>query len=120
MPADILYKKFPSLPHWRSTKKDKGRRPTAFIQTFGCQMNARDSEKLLGILEEAGFVQGADENSDFVQIRSIIHFSDSLSLPNFGVRLSAPYKNKSQTFTYYISMYMQKQTEKSRPGYFRI
>ncbi len=29
-------------------------------------MNARDSEKLLGILEEAGFVQGADENSDFV------------------------------------------------------
>ena len=26
----------------------------------------RDSEKLLGILEEAGFVQGADENSDFV------------------------------------------------------
>ena len=41
-------------------------RYTAFIQTFGCQMNARDSEKLLGILEEAGFVQGADENSDFV------------------------------------------------------
>lgn len=56
----------------------------------------------------------------FVQIRSIIHFSDSLSLPNFGVRLSAPYKIKSQTFPYYISMYMQKQTEKSRPGYFRI
>ena len=37
-----------------------------YIKTFGCQMNARDSEKLLGILEEAGFVQGADENSDFV------------------------------------------------------
>ena len=50
---------------WEFEQK-KGRRPTAFIQTFGCQMNARDSEKLLGILEEAGFVQGADENSDFV------------------------------------------------------
>ena len=50
----------------REFEQKKGRRPTAFIQTFGCQMNARDSEKLLGILEEAGFVQGADENSDFV------------------------------------------------------
>lgn len=50
----------------REFEQKKGRRPTAFIQTFGCQMNARDSEKLLGILEEAGFVQGTDENSDFV------------------------------------------------------
>ena len=50
----------------RECEQKKGPRPTAFIQTFGCQMNARDSEKLLGILEEAGFVQGADENSDFV------------------------------------------------------
>ena len=50
----------------REFEQKKGRRPTAFIQTFGCQMNARDSEKLLGILEEAGFVHGADENSDFV------------------------------------------------------
>ena len=50
----------------REFEQKKGRCPTAFIQTFGCQMNARDSEKLLGILEEAGFVQGADENSDFV------------------------------------------------------
>ena len=24
------------------------------VQTFGCQMNARDSEKLLGILQEIG------------------------------------------------------------------
>lgn len=44
----------------------KGRKLTCFISTFGCQMNARDSEKLLGILEQIGFVQGTDENSDFV------------------------------------------------------
>ena len=44
----------------------KGRPLTCFINTFGCQMNARDSEKLLGILKEAGYVEGADENSDFV------------------------------------------------------
>ena len=30
----------------------KGRPLTCFINTFGCQMNARDSEKLLGILKE--------------------------------------------------------------------
>ena len=29
-------------------------------------MNARDSEKLLGILKEAGYEEGTDENSDFV------------------------------------------------------
>ena len=44
----------------------KGRPLTCFINTFGCQMNARDSEKLLGILKEAGYVEGTDENSDFV------------------------------------------------------
>ena len=27
----------------REFEQKKGRRPTAFIQTFGCQMNARDS-----------------------------------------------------------------------------
>lgn len=46
--------------------RKKGRDLTCFISTFGCQMNARDSEKLLGILEQIGFVQGDSENSDFV------------------------------------------------------
>ncbi|MBE5971915.1 MAG: tRNA (N6-isopentenyl adenosine(37)-C2)-methylthiotransferase MiaB [Lachnoclostridium sp.] len=45
---------------------EKGRPLTCYISTFGCQMNARDSEKLLGILQEVGYVQGTDENSDFV------------------------------------------------------
>lgn len=36
----------------------KGRPLTCFINTFGCQMNARDSEKLLGILKEAGYEEG--------------------------------------------------------------
>ena len=35
--------------------------------TFGCQMNARDSEKLVGILEQIGYVEAADEEkADFV------------------------------------------------------
>ena len=50
----------------RELSEEKGRPLTCFISTFGCQMNARDSEKLLGILQEIGFVQGEDEKSDFV------------------------------------------------------
>ncbi len=33
---------------------------------MGCQMNARDSEKLVGILELAGFVLSEEEDADFV------------------------------------------------------
>ncbi len=43
-----------------------GRPLTANITTFGCQMNARDSEKLVGILERIGYVEVSDENADFV------------------------------------------------------
>ena len=40
---------------------------TYFIRTFGCQMNARDSEKLAGILEQIGYREEADEGkADFV------------------------------------------------------
>ncbi len=43
-----------------------GRRLTACIKTFGCQMNARDSEKLRGILETAGYELTEKEEADFV------------------------------------------------------
>lgn len=43
-----------------------GRPMTCCINTFGCQMNSRDSEKLLGILEKIGFVEIEDEHADFV------------------------------------------------------
>lgn len=43
-----------------------GHQPTACVTTFGCQMNARDSEKISGILEEAGFILTEDETADFV------------------------------------------------------
>ncbi len=43
-----------------------GHEPSSCVVTFGCQMNARDSEKLCGILEKAGFVLTEDENADFV------------------------------------------------------
>ena len=43
-----------------------GHEPSACVTTFGCQMNARDSEKLCGILEDAGFKITEDESADFV------------------------------------------------------
>ena len=43
-----------------------GRPMTFFTQTFGCQMNARDSEKLVGILERIGYVETDTEEADFV------------------------------------------------------
>ena len=43
-----------------------GRRPTCCVTTFGCQMNAKDSEKLTGILKEAGYEIIESEDADFV------------------------------------------------------
>ena len=47
-------------------KEELGRPFTFCVQTFGCQMNARDSEKLVGILERIGYVESDSENADFV------------------------------------------------------
>lgn len=44
-----------------------GHRPTCCVVTFGCQMNARDSEKLVGILEQIGYLVITEETqADFV------------------------------------------------------
>ncbi|MCH5342705.1 MAG: tRNA (N6-isopentenyl adenosine(37)-C2)-methylthiotransferase MiaB [Acetatifactor sp.] len=46
--------------------EELGRRPTCCVTTFGCQMNARDSEKLVGILKTIGYEIIEEENADFV------------------------------------------------------
>ena len=47
--------------------EELGRPLVCATVTFGCQMNARDSEKLLGVLKEVGYVEGTDEETaDFV------------------------------------------------------
>ena len=44
-----------------------GRPLYSHVTTFGCQMNARDSEKLAGILEQIGYQETEDEeHADFV------------------------------------------------------
>lgn len=47
-------------------EKRIGRKLTANAQTFGCQMNAKDSEKLIGILEMIGYEIIDDESADLV------------------------------------------------------
>ena len=43
-----------------------GRPLTFCVTTFGCQMNARDSEKLRGILEKIGYEEAPEDVADFV------------------------------------------------------
>ena len=53
----------------RYTEKESARRGrplTYHVATFGCQMNAHDSEKLRGILKESGFAESDSEQADFV------------------------------------------------------
>lgn len=52
--------------HVCEIQKKLGRPLTFCVNTFGCQMNARDSEKLVGILEQIGYVEQESEEADFV------------------------------------------------------
>ncbi len=47
-------------------KTELKRTPTACVTTFGCQMNARDSEKITGILTNLGYEITENEDADFV------------------------------------------------------
>ncbi len=50
----------------RAESSRLGRPLTCGVFTFGCQMNARDSEKLEGILRTAGYEAADSEDADFV------------------------------------------------------
>jgi len=52
--------------HVEALKNELGRTPTCCVTTFGCQMNARDSEKLTGILRQTGYEIIENEEADFV------------------------------------------------------
>ena len=46
--------------------KNLGRSLTFCVTTFGCKMNARDSEKLRGILNQIGYEEAEEDEADFV------------------------------------------------------
>ncbi len=52
---------------WVTAESERlGRSMTFNTITFGCQMNAKDSEKLAGILEKIGYVETDSEEVDFI------------------------------------------------------
>ncbi|WP_239454879.1 MULTISPECIES: tRNA (N6-isopentenyl adenosine(37)-C2)-methylthiotransferase MiaB [Corynebacterium] len=57
---------FTASPH--PTVSTMTTRPRTYeVRTFGCQMNVHDSERLAGLLEEAGYVPvGSDDSADVV------------------------------------------------------
>lgn len=50
----------------KKKKNIPGFRGTFHITTFGCQMNAKDSEKLTAVLEQVGLSEVESEDADFV------------------------------------------------------
>lgn len=52
--------------YYKNKSEELGRPLTCCTQTFGCQMNSRDSEKIIGILEKIGFQPIDSEEADFV------------------------------------------------------
>ncbi|MCR5427765.1 MAG: tRNA (N6-isopentenyl adenosine(37)-C2)-methylthiotransferase MiaB [Lachnospiraceae bacterium] len=52
--------------HLQKREAELGRKLTYHNETFGCQMNFKDSEKLNGVLEAIGYEPRDDEKADFV------------------------------------------------------
>lgn len=69
-------------------EKELGRRPTCCVTTFGCQMNARDSEKLVGILEQMGYLVVEEETEADMVIYNTCTVRDNANQRVYG-RLGA-------------------------------
>jgi len=78
----------------RKKQEELGRPLTCCVTTFGCQMNARDSEKLLGILQEVGYKPIETEDADFV-IFNTCTVRDNANQRVYG-RLGALHHNKKK------------------------
>lgn len=57
------------------------------INTYGCQMNVHESEKIAGILEKLGYVEGGEEKADIVVFNTccIRDTAERRALGNIGV-----------------------------------
>lgn len=65
--AQKQYSYMEEMKTWVKAREAQLKRPlTCHITTFGCQMNEKDSEKLLGVLETIGYQQTDTENADLV------------------------------------------------------
>ena len=65
--AQKQYSYMEEMKGWVKAQEERlGRRLTCHITTFGCQMNEKDSEKLLGVLETIGYEETDTEQADLV------------------------------------------------------
>lgn len=65
-PARQYYFIAKAASYVKKMEAEAGHKLTFFVKTFGCQMNARDSEKLTGILTTIGYLPAETEEADFV------------------------------------------------------
>ncbi len=79
----------------KALKEELGRSLTFSVNTFGCQMNARDSEKLTGILLNLGYEEIESEDADFV-IYNTCTVRENANVRVYG-RLGSlkPFKNRN-------------------------
>ncbi len=70
LPTEEPFRQYYFIANCREWVKDfeqkNGRLPKFCVTTFGCQMNAHDSEKLKGILGMMGYEETEDEAADIV------------------------------------------------------
>lgn len=95
----------------KKQSEELGRPLTYCVTTFGCQMNARDSEKLTGILEEVGYVASESEKADFV-IYNTCTVRENANLRVYG-RLGVlhGYKKKNPAMTIALCGCMMQEPE---------
>ena len=95
----------------KKQSEELGRPLTYCVTTFGCQMNARDSEKLTGILEEIGYVASESEKADFV-IYNTCTVRENANLRVYG-RLGVlhGYKKKNKHMTIALCGCMMQEPE---------
>ena len=66
-------------------KKQELSRPMYFtIKTFGCQMNARDSEKIHGILENIGYVEASENDTPDLILFNTCTVRENANLKVYG------------------------------------
>ena len=68
----------------QSLENELGRKLTCHIATFGCQMNARDSEKLLGVLKEIGYEETEDETGADLVVMNTCTVRDNANQRIYG------------------------------------
>ncbi|MCL2014649.1 MAG: tRNA (N6-isopentenyl adenosine(37)-C2)-methylthiotransferase MiaB, partial [Defluviitaleaceae bacterium] len=75
---------------------ENARKPTMFIQTFGCQMNERESEKLNALLLAMGYLESPNEEDADLVLYNTCCVREKAETKIFGKLGSLKSQKKSQ------------------------